>query len=77
MIVTYYRLEGETDTLPSEGFYYLTQNTKKWIDNDQTTFPPLPPHLGSDDNLPLLVGDDNNSLPSSPGSNNNNPLPTY
>ena len=61
--------------LPEE-FHYLMQNTKKWIDNDQTTFSPPLPHLSSDDNLPLLVSDDNNSPPSPPGGNDNNPPPS-
>ena len=46
------------------------------MNNDQTTFPPLPPHLSSDNNLLLLVGDDNNPLPSLPGGNDNNLLPS-
>ena len=74
--VTYHRLEGEADTPPPEGFHYLTQNIKKWIDNDQTTFPLPPLHLDSDNNLPLLVDDDNNLPPSPPGGNDNNPPPS-
>src|SRR5438552_9750296 len=38
--VTYHRLEGEANTPLPERFYYLAQNTKKWMDNDQTMFPP-------------------------------------
>src|SRR5436305_3600875 len=67
--VTYYQLEDEADTPLPEGFHYLTQNIKKWIDNDQTMFPLPPSHLSSDDNLPLLVDDENNPLPSLLGSN--------
>src|SRR5947199_9708998 len=46
------------------------------MNNDQTMFPLPPPHLSSDNNLPLLVGDDNNPPPNPPSGNDNNPPPS-
>ena len=66
--MTYRRQEGEVDTLPPEGFHYLTENMKKGMDNGPNMFPPPPSPPNSDYNPPPLGGDNNLSSPPPPGN---------